>query len=714
MDAAALLSTMRTHVRPILRPRRLLRVAAGWLAVCALLPAAARGDGPVVAWGGTVTPPAVDGTDGTASALSAGWRHVCAIQAGTGIVVCWGNSTNFGGDFPSLPRRVTQPPGAVTGIQGTAFAIASGYNHACAIQEQSRFVECWGDNTFNQGATPDAIDGDGTASAIAAGGDHTCAIQAETGGVVCWGQNINLQNNAPNSVNGSEGTAIGVAAGQTHGCAIRAETGGVVCWGGVGDSDPEDLKITPPPAVNGEEGTASAIASFWNHTCAIQAETGGVVCWGQGGPGELVPPPSVDGTAGTATAIATGYERSCAIRASDGGMVCWASAGGDGKTPPPEVDGIAGSAFAMDTGWVHECAIENGTGAVRCWGTPGFDRADVPDSVNGTAGVARDVVASGEHACAIQSGTDEVVCWGLNDELQSTPPAGLTATKIALGPFHGCAIERGSSQVVCWGDDQGSGPAADGPAIPPPGLGPVLDIAAGLAHSCAIPVNPADPNDSAYRYPICWGTGEAADPDAVFEDLMNFNGAARSITAGWFHTCIIGNDNTSIVWCWPQNGFRPEYFPPLPVFDLDPSSPDPYLYARQRFVTAGDINTCSIRTTTRLLDCFGVDDFEQVSGVPPALLASATLTPNPIGEPVATLAVGERHVCAVIAATNEVECWGEDAFQQTFPPSGLAAEVLAAGSDYTLAIVVPEPHAPLLGLAAGAVLAGLARRRQSR
>lgn len=49
----------------------------------------ALASGPVVGWGWdysgqALPPPKVDGTTGTASAISSGTSHSCAIQAGTG------------------------------------------------------------------------------------------------------------------------------------------------------------------------------------------------------------------------------------------------------------------------------------------------------------------------------------------------------------------------------------------------------------------------------------------------------------------------------------------------------------------------------------------------------------------------------------------------------------------------------------------------------
>jgi hypothetical protein len=65
----------------------------------------------------------VDGTSGTASAIAAGALHSCAIQAGTGAVICWG--ANGSGQ--------ATPPASVNGTAGTASAIAAGRVHTLAI-----------------------------------------------------------------------------------------------------------------------------------------------------------------------------------------------------------------------------------------------------------------------------------------------------------------------------------------------------------------------------------------------------------------------------------------------------------------------------------------------------------------------------------------------------------------------------------------------------
>ena len=60
---------------------------------------------------------------GTASAIAAGRSHSCAIQAGTDEVVCWGS--DFSGE--------ASPPASVDGTEGTASAISLKLSSSLAI-----------------------------------------------------------------------------------------------------------------------------------------------------------------------------------------------------------------------------------------------------------------------------------------------------------------------------------------------------------------------------------------------------------------------------------------------------------------------------------------------------------------------------------------------------------------------------------------------------
>ena len=129
--------------------------------------------------------------------------------------------------------------------------------HSCAIQAGTGAVVCWGDNYYGQATPPPSVNGTaGTASAIAAGGGHSCAIQAGTGAVVCWGGNYFGQATPPPSVDGTAGTASAIAAGDAT--AARSRPAPARSSAGAGNVYGQ---ATPPPSVDGTAGTASAIAA---------------------------------------------------------------------------------------------------------------------------------------------------------------------------------------------------------------------------------------------------------------------------------------------------------------------------------------------------------------------------------------------------------------------------------------------------------------------
>jgi hypothetical protein len=307
-----------------------LRALAISLAI-GLAASAARADGRVVQWGLGIdpVPDAVNGQAGTASAIAAGSFHACAIQSGTGIVVCWGDDT-FG---------QTTPPGSVTGVAGTAEAIAASGTLTCAIQAGSHAVVCWGQDSFGLPLVlpPAEVNGNlGSASAFAVGSHAMCAIQTGTDAVFCASYSgVNLPDPlAPaRAVAASDSLCIGFGGCSSASvCEIRRDDGAVRCAG-----------AAPPASVDGTSGTAASLSmgGAFGRTCAIQAGTGAVVCWNAPDPPDLV-----NGVAGTAIGVDVGHTQACAVQAGTGAVVCW----GTGPAPPPSVDGTAGRASAVSVG----------------------------------------------------------------------------------------------------------------------------------------------------------------------------------------------------------------------------------------------------------------------------------------------------------------------------------------------------------------------------
>jgi len=270
-----------------------------------------------------------------ARSLTAGTNHTCAILT-NGRVKCWGQN-GFGtlglgdgqdrGDDPN--EMGDDLPFVDLGTGRTATAISAGSFHTCAILDGGE-VKCWGtggsgqngnesnanigDNINEMGDDLDPVDlGPGrTAVAISAGDNHTCAI-LDTGDVKCWGGNANgrlglgdttpFRGANPNTMGvnlpavslGTSRTATAISAGGNHTCAVLDDDT-VKCWGyagfgGLGYGNENNLGDGPNEmgnlllAVN-LGTTATAVTAGGNHTCVIL--TGGTVkCWGYNAYGQL-------------------------------------------------------------------------------------------------------------------------------------------------------------------------------------------------------------------------------------------------------------------------------------------------------------------------------------------------------------------------------------------------------------------------------------------
>jgi alpha-tubulin suppressor-like RCC1 family protein len=155
---------------------------------------------------------AVDlGTGKTASAIDAGYAHTCALL-NDGSVKCWGIN-GFGqlgkGNKDFLGNEQNEMGNSLLAIElgtgKTASGMTVGWNHTCALLNDGS-VKCWGNNDFGQlgqgdpkhrGDDPNemgnnlpAIElGTGkTAAAVTACDHQTCALLND-GSVKCWGAN---------------------------------------------------------------------------------------------------------------------------------------------------------------------------------------------------------------------------------------------------------------------------------------------------------------------------------------------------------------------------------------------------------------------------------------------------------------------------------------------------------------------------------------------
>ena len=631
---------------------------------CALM-----SDGSVQCWGyntlgqigdGTTInksfPTLVAGLSGTVTALAAGGGITCALISG-GTVQCWGwNFYGQGGDGTTTSRS---SPTSVTGLSGVVTALTAGFRHTCALISGGT-AQCWGyngagqlgDGTITQRNTATLVTGlSGAVISLSGGGNHTCAL-ISGGTVQCFGSNSNGQlgdgtttdRAAPTSVPGLAGV-IALSTGSSHTCALISG-GTLKCWGyngygQIGDGSTSD-KFSPT-SVGGLSGSVTALTSGLNHTCAL-ISGGTIQCWGFNRYGQLgdnsatdrAAPTAVPGMSGTVTAITGGNYHSCAM-ISGGTVQCWGrnnygqlgSNAITSKVTPTLVTGLSGVVTTITTGSNFTCALIS-DGSVQCWGYNSYGQLgdgtttyrNTPTSVIGLSGVVTAITAGASYTCALISG-GTVQCWGYNSYGQRgdgtttnknspTSVIGLTGvvTDLIAESDTTCALISGGT-VQCWGYN-GYGQIGDGttvqrntPTLVNSLAGPVSALTAGGNHNCALI------SDGTMQ---CWGynwNGQIGDGTITNRktptSVTTLSGIVTSITAGGNHTCALISDGT--MQCWGSN-------------------------------TSGQLGDGT--TTNR---------------------ATPNLVTNLFGTGT-SLSAGSNYTCAKILGGTAVQCWGDNSYGQ--------------------------------------------------
>ncbi len=176
-----------------------IAVSSGTLHTCALTTS-----GGVKCWGynregqlgdGTKTdsgtPVDVAGLGEGVVSISAGWKHTCAVTSDADVK-CWGwNNGGQIGDGTVIDRTTLA---VVDGLTESATAVSTGRMHTCALTA-SGAVKCWGFNGVGQlgngktlpSSAPVDVEGlSGGVTSIASGLSHNCAVTS-AGGLKCWG-----------------------------------------------------------------------------------------------------------------------------------------------------------------------------------------------------------------------------------------------------------------------------------------------------------------------------------------------------------------------------------------------------------------------------------------------------------------------------------------------------------------------------------------------
>ena len=332
---------------------------------------------------------------------------------------------------------------------------------------------------------------------------------------------------------------------------------------GTGEPDasaPGDADANAPTEGGNAPAKVADIAAGFAHTC-VRLETNAVRCWGAGTYGQL------------------GYANGNSI--------------GDLATPASVGAGdvnVGGAVAELALGDDHTCA-RTASGGVRCWGRGEHGRlgyGNVNDigllaapaaagDVN-VGGPALGLAAAWSHTCARMAG-GAVRCWGFgrhgklgygntrdigDDETPASAGdvnVGGPVAQIAAGYAHTCALLR-SGAVRCWGAG-GSGQLGYGNAVTigddeaPASAGdvnvggPVTQIVAGYVHTCALLSAGTvrcwgQGNTGQLGYGSVFPVGDDKTPAGVGD--VSVGGRVVKLAAGYAHTCALLS--TGAVRCW--------------------------------------------------------------------------------------------------------------------------------------------------------------------
>ncbi|MBI3072130.1 MAG: hypothetical protein HYY84_08415 [Deltaproteobacteria bacterium] len=393
----------------------------------------------------------------------------------------------------------------------------------------------------------------------------------------------------------------------------------------------------------------------------------------------------------TPTSVACGTGHTCGV-APNGVVKCWGQNVygqlGDNapsatyRTSPVSVQNLDAGAFtlAQNMGSYHSCAIRRSDGAVWCWGRNSYEQLGVTGGDRYTAVAATGVpsgvraVALGRlHSCALTD-AGGVMCWGDNEFGQlgnGTLDAGATATDVAgldggvasisAGAYFSCAVTTGGA-AKCWGynaNGELGNDAGASSAVPVDvwGLdGGIVQVGAGqlsvTAFACALS------DAGAVK---CWGNNDYGQlgNDAGFAtktpvDVVGLAGGVKAIAVGASHACAVRTSGA--LECWGSNssgelgdGTIGNRNAPTSVGGLD---------GGVEAVSAGYNYTCAKLSVSGYVVCWGNSSAGILGDGTPVNNARATPVVVPgLAAPVATLAVGDAHSCA-LTTDGGVYCWG--------------------------------------------------------
>ena len=699
--------TVAAHAQSLSPMTDIAQITVGSGHACALSNA-----GGVKCWGlnnlgqlgdGTTTnsyiPVQVAGLQSGVTAISAGFRHTCAVISGG--VKCWGK--NLLGQLGDGTTTMRTTPVDVSGLTSGVESVSAGGDHTCALDTDGE-LRCWGfngDGEVGNGnrtmqTTPVAVIGGQNIDAVTTGYSTTCALSG--GGVSCWGVYDRSCNSfgcafasfsSPTPVSGLGSGVTAIAAGEFFQCAVVNSA--VKCWGDnydgqLGNPDEPDPDPFTLFDIEGAQNNVVNVSAGYGHGCAKLMD-GSARCWGDNtfgilgdGTGEYRFPAITVTGLDPVEQILAGNFSSCALTVNDD-VLCWGgnSSGqlGDNdpwfrRTPTP-VPGLESGVVAISAGNFHSCAV-TASGAVRCWG--GNSSGQVGNGSTESQRVPTTVITSGmtsigtgaNHTCA-GSLTGASMCWGSNtygqigngeftDRVTPTPVSTLNSgvSHIDAGSFHSCARTT-DSRARCWGwniDAQLGNGGFTNQSTPGPvaNLFTVAAVDVGGIHSCA------RLNDNTVS---CWGSnndgqiGDGTDDRAFVPVTLPFPTGVTHISGGTNHSCAVGS---GAALCWGDNDFG-QIGNGLSFGSEDEPAFVVGLGSGVKEITAGERHSCAVTTSGQAL-CWGSNQFGQ--------LGDGTTTGHPTPQVVipsgtAKISAGFSHTCA-LSDTGAVTCWGDNQSDQ--------------------------------------------------
>lgn len=576
------------------------------------------------------------------------WGQGTLGQLGTGNTNHIGDDENVTSLWPAIPSPFATCPSLGSlprPLLGSAAApfIVAGKNFYCAVK--AGLVTCWGANDKGQlgrghtntigddeaAAWSSTVSLPGPVSSIAAGDAHVCVVIAATGAVTCWGVNSNgaLGLGLSTSTNVGDdvtplslgltvplaGLVLKVAAGTAHSCALLL-SGQIACWGthtygSLGVLKSGRFGDSTRPATDAgfvemlNACPADIVAGGYNP--GVITTTGLVRVWGD----------STNGVIGLAQYSSTQHIGIAAVAGSQ-------------RSPAstvflPIVNVAVGN---LAIGPTHASAVDFGTGYLRVWGsfasgqggnaTTGVARS-LPSAAVSIGGIADGTAAGGQHTC-VRLTDGSLRCFGRGTEGQ-----------LGLGN-------------TAWiGDNEA--PSAVG-SVPLPLTCSISMVAASNTSTCVVM--------SANGGIVCFGTSKCIGGSSSTDCGVLGVGLPNAQVGDVKPVGYQGYTLPPTVDCTPFTSFPlPTGGSPRPLTALAGSGPRSDLY-------------CALIEGTPV--CWGANNVGQLGrGYVNSSAITSYVQANGdsvlLAAPVASLAVGASHVCALLVI-GSVTCWGGNAAGQ--------------------------------------------------